>query len=199
MLSSKQVVTMSSKPGSSNRYRTMKHQVRVEIVAKTGKKTIDVGMILTEVIHRANDKESADFIDVDGNPFDTNNFPDPDEFKDCLAAETVISGTSTKVTMGLFMISSANMQRIKLSIGYSWLCEQNIYIRTQRMNFQHGTDLFLMGYKIMVHPMIANLLDVETRFVIRGTPTWTGWPQNMTPITTIKSSLTTSRNSRMPN
>jgi hypothetical protein len=105
---SKQVVTMSAKPGSSNRYCTMKHQVRMEIVAKTGKKTINVGMILTEVIHRANDRESVDFTDVDGNPFDTSHFPDPDEFEDRLAAETVITGTSTKVTMGFFMISSAN-------------------------------------------------------------------------------------------
>lgn len=156
MSSSKQVFTMSAKSGSPTRYRTMKHQVRVEIVAKTGKKTIDVGMILTEMIHRANDKENVDFIDIDGNPFDTSHFPDPDEFADRRAAETV-----TKVTMGFFMMSSANMQRIKLSIGYSWLREQNIYIRTQRMHFQHGTDLFLIGYKIMVHPMIANLSDVE--------------------------------------
>ena len=161
MSSSKQVFTMATMSGSSNRYRMMKHQVCMEIVAKTGKKTIDVGTILTEVMHRANDKESVDFINIDGNPFDTSHFPEPDEFEDRLTAETVITGTSTKVTMGFFIISAANMQQIKLLIGYSWLHDQNIYIHTQRMNFQHGTDLFLMGYKIMVHPMIANLSEVE--------------------------------------
>jgi hypothetical protein len=57
--------------------------------------------------------------------------------------------------------SSANMQRIKLSIGFSWLVQQQIYLRIQRMPFKHGTDLFLLGYATMVNPMVANQTDVE--------------------------------------
>ena len=156
MTSTPQVFTMATKSPSTKGFRTMKHQVRMEVVAKTGKKSIDAGTILAELMVRSNEKESVEFFDIHGNPFDISHFPEPDEFKDRLAAETVVTGANTKVTMGFFMISAANMQRIKLSIGYSWLGQQNIYLRIQRMNFQHGTDLFFMGYNTMVHPMVAN-------------------------------------------
>jgi hypothetical protein len=123
----------------------MRHQVRMEIVAKTGMKSIDVGTILAELMVRANEKENVEFIDINGDPFDISHFLAPDEFEDRLAAETVASGANTKVTMGFFMISSANMQHIKLSIGYSWLGQKNIYQRIQRMSFQHSTNLFFKG------------------------------------------------------
>ena len=139
----------------------MKHQVRMEIVAKTGKKSINAGSILADLMIRANEKENVEFLDIHSVPFDISHFPDPNEFEEKLAAETVTTGTNTKVTLGFFMISSANMQRIKSSIGYSWLGHKNIYLRIQQMDFKHGTDLFFMGYKIMDHPMVANPNDVE--------------------------------------
>ena len=61
----------------------------------------------------------------------------------------------------MLLISSANMQRIKMLMGYSWLGQKNIYLRIQRMNFQHGTNQFFLGYKTMVHPMVANPTEVE--------------------------------------
>lgn len=161
MIGSNQVFTVATKSSDSSRFRTMRHQVRMEIVAKSGKKSLDVASILSELMIRANEKETVDFIDANANPFDTSNFPEAEEFKDRLAAETVETRDSTKVTLGFFMISSANMQRIKLSIGFSWLTQQQIYLRIQRMPFKHGTDLYLMGYATMIHPMVANPTDVE--------------------------------------
>ena len=161
MSSTPQVFTMATKATGPPRFRTMKHQVRMEIVAKTGKKSINAGSILADLMTRANEKENVEFLDINGVPFDLSHFPDPNEFSDKLAAETVTTGTNTKVTIGFFMLSSANMQRIKLSIGYSWLGQKNIYLRIQRMDFKHGTDLFFMGYKIMDHPMVANPKEVE--------------------------------------
>jgi hypothetical protein len=161
MTSTLQVFTMVTKGSNTPRFCTMRHQVRMESVAKTGMKSIDAGTILTELMVRANKNENVEFIDINGDPFDISHFPAPDEFKDQLAAETVASGANTKVTMGFFMISSANMQRIKLSIGYSWLGQKNIYLCIQQMSFQHGTDLFFMGYKTMVDPMVANPTAVE--------------------------------------
>ena len=110
---------------------------------------------------RANEKENVDFLDIHGVPFDISHFPEPHEFEGKLAAETVPTGSNTKVTIGFFMTSSANMQRIKTSIGYSWLGQNNIYLRIQRMDFKYGTDLFFMGYKTMDHPMVANQKEVE--------------------------------------
>ena len=133
----------------------------MEIVAKTGKKSINAGSILADLMIRANEKENVDFLDIHGVPFDISHFPEPNEFEEKLAADTVMTGTTTKVTIGFFMVSSANMQRIKLSIGYSWLGQKNIYLRIQRMDFHHGTDLFFMGYKTMDNPMVANPKDVE--------------------------------------
>jgi hypothetical protein len=161
MTSSTQVFTVANKSSNTTRFRTMRHQVRMEIVAKSGKKTLDVGFVLNELMQRANEKETVDFLDIKGNPFDTINFPEPAEFEDCLATKTVDTRNGTKVTLGFFMVSTANMQGIKLSIGFSWVVQQQIYLRIQRMPFKHGTDLFLLGYATMVDPMVANQHDVE--------------------------------------
>jgi hypothetical protein len=125
----------------------------MEIVAKNGVKNLDVGVILSELMVRANEKENADFIDVTGKPLDTIQFPEADEFTDRLGAETVKTSRNTKVTLGFYMISSANMQRIILSIGFPWLAQKQIYLRTQRMPFEHGTNM---------NPAIANPTKVES-------------------------------------
>jgi hypothetical protein len=65
------------------------------------------------------------------------------------------------------MISKATMQRIKLSIGFTRLTQQQIYLRIQQMPFKYGTDLFLMGYATMVHPLVANPSDVEDDICIK--------------------------------
>ena len=161
MSRSNQVFKVAHKAQEATSFRTMRHQVRMEVAVKTGKKTIGVGRILSDLMKRANEKETVDFIDINGNPFDTINFPDPDKFEERLAVETVETRGNTKITLGFFMISSATMQRIKLSIGFNWLTQQQIYLRIQRMPFQHGTDLFLMGYATMVHPAVANPAELE--------------------------------------
>jgi hypothetical protein len=50
---------------------------------------------------------------------------------------------------------------IKLSISFSWLTQQQINLRIQQSPFQHGTDLFLMGYATMVHPLVVPPSGVE--------------------------------------
>jgi len=154
MSRSNQVFTLASKAPDTPRFCTMTHQVRMEVAVKTGMKTIGVGRILSELMKRANDKEAVDFIDINGDPFDTISFPDPDKCEDRLAVETVDNRGNTKITLGFYMISTATMQRIKMS-------QQQIYLRIQRMPFKHGTDLFLMGYATLLHPMVANPSDVE--------------------------------------
>jgi hypothetical protein len=110
---------------------------------------------------RANEKESVDFVDIHGDPFDTIDFPEPDDFEERLAVETVETRGNTKITLGFYMVSTANMQRIKLSIGFNWLTQQQIYLCIQRMPFKYGTDLYLMGYATLINPAVANPSDVE--------------------------------------
>ena len=152
-----------SEPGPPNiqRYKMLKHQIRMEVVAKSGTKNLDVGNLLHELMIRSNEKETVEFQDVHGESFDTIHFPEANEFVTRLAVDKVETARSTKVTLGLYILSSAPMQHIKLSIGFSWLAQQQIYLRTQRMPFQHGTDLYLMGQMILVNPSVANPLEVE--------------------------------------
>jgi hypothetical protein len=133
----------------------------MEVAVKTGMKTVVVGRILSELMKRANEKETVDFIDINGDPFDAIDFPEPDKFKERLGVEKVENRGNTKITLGFYMISTATMQRIKLSICFTWLTQQQIYLRIQQMPFKYGTDLFLMGYATMVHPLVANPSDVE--------------------------------------
>ena len=99
-------------------FKMLKHQVRMEVVAKNGMKKLDVGHILSDLIQRANEKEKVEFFDIQGKPFDNDNFPEDKEFIERLGAETVETGRSPKVTLGFFMISTATLQRIKRSIGF---------------------------------------------------------------------------------
>ena len=131
MSRSNQVFTLASKASESPRFRTMKHQVRMEVAVKTGMKTIGVGRILSELMKRANEKETVDFMDINGDPFDTLNFPEPEKFEERLAVETVENRGNTKITLGFYMVSTATMQRIKLSVGFNWLTQQQIYLRIQ--------------------------------------------------------------------
>jgi len=142
-------------------FKILKHQVRVEIVVKSGTKKVNVGVILSDLMKRANEHEKVDFFDIQGSPFDNHNFPEDQDFIERLASETVQNARNTKITMGFYMVSSATLQRIKKSIGYGWLNQQQIYIRTQRMPFTEGTDMFLMGYKIMENTTIANPGEIE--------------------------------------
>ena len=59
------------------------------------------------------------------------------------------------------MVISASLHRIKLSVGFGWLGQQRIYLRTQQMPFQYGTDLYLMGFLTMEHPSVSNQSAVE--------------------------------------
>ena len=131
MSRSNQVFTLASKASESPRFRTMKHQVRMEVEVKTGMETIGVGRILSELMKRANEKETVDFMDINGDPFDTLNFPEPEKFEERLAVETVENRGNTKITLGFYMVSTATMQRIKLSVGFNWLTQQQIYLRIQ--------------------------------------------------------------------
>ena len=140
----------------------LKHQVRMEIVVKDGTRNLNVGRILREFMIRANEKEDVDFHDADGDPFDINQFPDEDVFAKKLRAETVDTGRSKKVTLGFFMVSSASLHRIKLSVGFGWLGQQRIYLRLQRMPFQYGTDMYLMGFLTMEHPSVSNQSAIES-------------------------------------
>jgi len=142
-------------------FKMLKHQVRVEIVAKNGMKKLNVAHIINDLILKANEHEKVDFLDIKGQPFDNDNFPEDQEFVERLGAETVEMGKNAKVTLGFFMVSTANLQRIKKSIGFSWLHQQQIYIRNQRMPFSEGTDMYLMGYLLMEHTSFADPTEIE--------------------------------------
>jgi hypothetical protein len=110
MSCSNQVFTMARKAPDFPCFRTMPHQVCMEVAVKTGMKTVGVGRILSELMKRANEKENVDFIYIHRDPFDTIDFPEPDKFEERLAVETFENHGNTKITLGFFMISSANMQ-----------------------------------------------------------------------------------------
>jgi len=148
-------------------FKMLKHQVRMEVVAKNGMKKLDVGHILSDLMQKANEKEKVEFFDIHGKPFDINEFPEDQEFVERLGAETVETGKNSKVTLGFFMLSSATLQKIKKAIGFTWLTQQQIFIRNQRMPFTEGTDQSQTQPKLNV------------KYRINGTPTWTKWQPNM--------------------
>jgi hypothetical protein len=142
------------------------HQIRLEIALESGLERINVAGIIKELMKRANSTPevvTVKFADIHGDPVTTQTLPKGQAFATRMAVEKVETGRTKKVVLGLYMQSTATMQVIKNAIGFPWLRQNQIYIRHQRMSFQHGTDLFLIGYLVKEHPTFANLeiLDSE--------------------------------------
>jgi hypothetical protein len=149
-------------PDSNN--NLMKHQIRMEIALEAGTERINVAGILRELMKRANATTAVKvmFADAKGTPTSYQTLPKGQEFATRMSVEKVETGRNNKVVLGLYMMSESNMQTIKTTIGFPWLRQHQIYMRHQRMSFDHGTDLFLIGYLVQEHPNFANLEVLES-------------------------------------
>ena len=52
----------------------------MEVVAKNGTKKVNVGVILSDLMKRANEHDKVDFFDIHGTPFNNDNFPEDQDF-----------------------------------------------------------------------------------------------------------------------
>ena len=87
-----------------------------------------------------------------------------------LAVEKVETGRTRKVVLGFYMQSCLYMNDIKSAIGIQWLQQQHIFLRPQRMSFEHGTNLFLIGYLPLEHPTTANMENLEKEIKAKWFP-----------------------------
>jgi hypothetical protein len=140
------------------------HQIRLEIALESGIERINVAGIIRELMKRANSTPDVHvkFADIHGESVTAQTLPKGQEFATRMAVEKVETGRTKKVVLGMYMMSSSNMQNIKTAIGFPWLRQNQIYMRHQRMSFNHGTDLFLIGYLVKEHPTFANLEILES-------------------------------------
>jgi hypothetical protein len=63
------------------------------------------------------------------------------------------------------------LHRIKLLVGFGWLGQQRIYLRTQRMPFKFGTNMYLMAFLTMEHPSVSNQSAIEEYIQMDSTVT----------------------------
>ena len=159
--SNTEFITVTGKARPSQDHGT-KHQIRLEITLAAESGKINVAGIVSEVVKRANSGLiPVRFFDVNDVPFNGVTVPSGKEFVTRLAVDKVEKGKTRKVVLGFYMQSRLHMNDIKAAIGLTWLQNNRIFMRPQRMSFEHGTDLFLIGYLAKEHPLTSNMTNLE--------------------------------------
>ena len=159
--SNDEFVTIVGKSRTPKAHGTM-YQIRMEVMLSRESRRINMAGILTEVVKRANlGNNTVRFLDVNKVPFTAVTVPSGKEFIERLAFATVESGKTRKMVLGFYMESKLLMLDIKLAININWLAQQKIFLRPHRMPFNHGTDLFLIGYITQEHPTTVNFEQLE--------------------------------------
>lgn len=140
----------------------MKHHVRMEMLVATGKKTVTIDSILTDLMKLANSEYAAvAFYDAEDNEFDASVMPNKTDFEERFCVTIVQTPKFQKIMLGMYMESTVDLSEIKRIIGLAWLRRHNIFLRPHHLSFHHGTDLYLLGYIVQEHPGFVNLKEME--------------------------------------
>jgi hypothetical protein len=143
------------------------HQVRMEILVQPEKKGINICDLLSNLMKLANSGQNlVDFKDADKLPIDPAHMPSEGSFKNRLRVTSVQTNKLKKVTLGFYMASSSSFAEIKNSIGLGWLRRYHVFLRQQHLPFEHGTDLYLMGYIVQEHPSFASIGRLERKLAL---------------------------------
>lgn len=168
--SNTEFITVTGKARPSQDHGT-KHQIRLEITLSAESGKINVAGIVSEVVKRANSGLiPVRFFDVHDVPFNGVTVPSGKDFVTRLAVDKVEKGKTRKVVLGFYMQSRLHMSDIKAAIGLTWLQNNRIFMRPQRMAFEHGTDLFLIGYLAKEHPLTSNMTNLENEIYEKWFP-----------------------------
>jgi hypothetical protein len=138
---------------------TIVHQIRMELMLEVDTLRINVGKITFGLFNRVQALGDIVFSDTHGKEITKDNFPQGQDFIERMMMTQVPSGRKKKIIVGFFISSKLSLADIKRGIGYNWLQDQHIYLRSQNMSFDHGVDLFLIGYWIKEHPSFMNLIE----------------------------------------
>jgi hypothetical protein len=138
---------------------TIVHQIRMELMLEADTLRINVGKIMFGLFNKVHALGTVTFLDTHRKEITKDNFPHGQDFIERMMMTQVPSGRKKKIIVGFFISSKLSLADIKRGIGYNWLHEQNIYLRSQNMLFDHGIDLFLIGYWIKEHPSFMNLAE----------------------------------------
>jgi hypothetical protein len=140
-----------------NHDQFMNHRIRMEIMMEAGTPKVPVGQIVFDLFNRAQSNGEVTFIDTAGVTITKAEFPRGQTFIERFMVSQVPTGSRKKVLVGFSMTSKLGFAEIKRAIGYSWLHEQKVFLRVQNMPFEHGIDVFLIGYLIKEHPFHMDL------------------------------------------
>jgi hypothetical protein len=154
-------VTVSAKANPIRDYGT-KQQVRMELMLSSESKRVNIAGVLTEFVKRATSASIPTRIfDIHDAPVRSTSVPSGDDFISRFSVAKIEKGKSLKVVLGFYLQSTMTLNELKTAVDRNWLQQQQIYLRPQRMSFEHGTDLFLLGYLVQEHPFTANLDQLE--------------------------------------
>jgi hypothetical protein len=139
-----------------------KQQVRMELMLSPDSKRVNIAGILTELVARAaTGLIPTRFFDIHDVPFSSTNVPSGPDFISRFSVAKIEKGNTLKVALGFIVQSTMTLNDLKSAVDPKWLQQHNIFLRPQRMPFEHGTDLFLIGYLDHEHPYTANLDQLE--------------------------------------
>ena len=62
----------------------------------------------------------------------------------------------SKVLLGISIRSTNTLEEVKIAIGYNWLKANRIYLCIQPLRFEHGLEIFLLGYFVKIYLAFVN-------------------------------------------
>ena len=141
----------------------LKQRVRMELMLPSDTKRVNIAGVLTKLVTRAmSTLNPTRFFDIHDVPFSSTSVPSGPDFISRFSVAKIKTKKSIKVVLGFYIQSTMNLNDLKTAVDPKWLQQQHIYLRPQRLSFEHGTDLFLIGYLVHEHPFTANLDHLET-------------------------------------
>jgi hypothetical protein len=139
----------------------------MEIMLEAETVRINVGKIVFNLFNKVHAlAEKVVFSDTHDLEVTKAQFPQGQDFIERMMMTQVPSGRKRKFIVGFYLRTKLSLADIKRGIGYSWLHDQNIFLRAQSMPFDHGLDVFLIGYWIKEHPSFMNFKE-STNDVLR--------------------------------
>ena len=155
-------VTVSAKANTIRDYG-QKQQVRMDLMLSSESKRVNIAGVFTELVKRATSTVTPTRIfDIHDGPVLSTTVPSGEEFISRFSVAKIEQGKSLKVVLGFYLQSTMTLNDLKTAVDRKWLQQQQIYLRPQRMSFEHGTDLYLIGYLVQEHPFTANLECLES-------------------------------------
>ena len=126
-------------------------------------KKVNVVPLFTNLLSRAKTAGPITLLDTMMRSFDLDELAtiNSEVLTSRFLVESVKAKEGSKLLMGFAFRSENTLEEIKIAIGYEWLRGNRIYLRLNTLGFDHGLEMYLLGYFVKIHPSFVCYTDLQ--------------------------------------